>query len=312
MKGRKTTVLTRFCPVCLNDSGYILGTLNYEMLDNSPIASRFKVVACTECGLVTSNTPSTQAEYDRYYAERGDPRTYKDIISEPGNLFHVLEHLVDVEAAIKHIRNDGLGLVCVEVPDTVHFTYCAADKSLSYFYYTHLLHLDSLHLQNLFTSKGFHCTSWEFREYQGIPSVGAVFVRGVKQAYTPDFFLAERVADWFDETSLDPTGEIEALRQSGRPVYVWGIGLHASMYLGMSPLKDCNIRALVDKDPALHGRVMAGHKVQPAAFLTEYGGFLCEWDIGPDDTVFITTVVHQKSMREHLAEIGFTGQVLAI
>lgn len=387
-----TTRLARECPVCSKADGFVLGTLAYEMPDDSPIASRFEVTACQGCGFVTDNTPSTQSDFDRYYSSQNYSPSYLqrevapseqaylaetvDIISELAldhnsvivdvgcgtglllealkkagyrnicgidasstcvelltkhrgipayestllnplpvqpdliTLFHVLEHIVDVKAAVNSIRNQlpTRGKILVEVPDTKRFDEFGVGKPLSYFYFTHLVHFDQQHLRNLFTANGFHClnSGSRLRREEGLemPCIWAVFEKkGVDPAYSPDFSLAEKIKGWLDKKELDPKGDILRLSLSSRPVYVWGIGIHAQMYLGMSPLNMCSIKALVDKNPGLHGKRVAGRKIESSDLLA------CA---GPDDTVVITTVVHQRSMRRHLAEIGFKGQVISI
>ena len=100
-------------------------------------------------------------------------------------LYHILEHLIDVEAAVKHIWNElPMGSkVLIEVPDTDRLDEFAAGKPLSYFYYTHVLHLNRWHLLNLFIAKGFRCldSGVRLRREEGLemPCVWAVFEKGV-------------------------------------------------------------------------------------------------------------------------------------
>lgn len=388
---RPRTALARPCPVCAHGDGYVLGELTFAPFDNFPIASRFAIAACSGCGLVLGNTPSRQADYNRYYrgqnysptylertpkpAERDyldesvailsgivDTRqaaildigcgmgfflehlraagydnitgldsspecvarltTLKNIPAHTGTLtdalpirpdvmtlFHVWEHVVEVSAALDHLiaQMPADCKILLEVPDSQRLADCTPGQPLSYFYITHLLHLDQRHLQNMFTSRGLRClgSGRRLRREEGLdmPCIWAVFQKEGRRVIKPDFSLAYTIADWFDQTGLDPSGDLLSLQCSKKPVYVWGLGIHAQMYLGMSPLKNCNIRALLDRNPDLIGRSMGGWRVASSDVLST---------LGTDDAVVVTTRVHQNNMRAHLADMGFSGQVVTI
>lgn len=388
---QKKTALVRPCAVCGRETGLLLGTLSFWMFDDSPIAPEFDVTACDRCGLVTCNTPSTQGDYDRYYAEQNySPaymqktlrpfereyfdesvgiisrivqdsqaevvdvgcglgflleglatagyrnifgldasaacvdhlnrekgiRAFRGTIFDPVPVtpslvtaFHIIEHLVEAKAAVRRLWNilpEG-GRILVEVPNTKRLDEVEPAKPLGYFYFTHVLHLDARHLKNLFVANGFRCRAEGFRlrREQGLnmPCVWALFEKGESERYVPDFSLARKIKGWFDAADFDPSGELQGLSREKRPVYVWGMGIHAQMYLGMSELKNCSITALVDKNPNLRGKHIGRWPVQSSDILAE---------AGKEDAVVITTIVHQSEMKAHLKEIGFKGKIVAI
>lgn len=68
----------RECPVCDCRLVQPLHSMRFFLPDAHPLADGYDVVACLACGAVYADTPSSQADYDRYYADSSrysDPRT---------------------------------------------------------------------------------------------------------------------------------------------------------------------------------------------------------------------------------------------
>lgn len=59
--------LTRKCPLCLNTTGNLLGTVTYALFDDSPLQRESRVVACARCGFVFYDTENSQKAYDDFY-----------------------------------------------------------------------------------------------------------------------------------------------------------------------------------------------------------------------------------------------------
>ena len=59
----------RPCPICDATSVELLRSMRFLLPDDHPLAKTYDVVRCVECGSVHADTPSTQADYDRYYAD---------------------------------------------------------------------------------------------------------------------------------------------------------------------------------------------------------------------------------------------------
>lgn len=57
------------CPVCQTQEGEVLGCLKYTLFDRSPVANKYNVVCCVQCGFVFCDVPSSQDDYDRFYKE---------------------------------------------------------------------------------------------------------------------------------------------------------------------------------------------------------------------------------------------------
>jgi len=59
----------RACPVCAGTIATLLQRMVFLLPDDHPLADRYGIVRCSACGFVYADTASTQADYDRYYAE---------------------------------------------------------------------------------------------------------------------------------------------------------------------------------------------------------------------------------------------------
>ncbi|MRR56994.1 MAG: class I SAM-dependent methyltransferase [Deltaproteobacteria bacterium] len=62
-----TLLLRRPCPLCGETTGQPIGRLPYLVFDGSPISGDCILVVCRECGFAFNDTPSTQADYEKYY-----------------------------------------------------------------------------------------------------------------------------------------------------------------------------------------------------------------------------------------------------
>ncbi len=227
-------------------------------------------------------------------------------------LAHVLEHVVALKEGLRGVRErlrDG-GVLYVEVPDTQRLQDFCEGSPLQFFYPQHLVHFDELHLNNLFSTNGFRRLGAGTRirpehEIQ-IPSVWSLFAFDDRSSPVPrsDFGTARKVKSWFEGVGLDASGVFSNLAQTGVPVYVWGVGIHVQMMLGMSPLRDCNIVCCVDQDPKLHQKRIAGHAIESIEILGH---------AGEEATVVIGSRIHRQAMLTALRdEFRFSGRVVTV
>ena len=390
----RTTTLSRPCAVCNGRLGDVLGSLCYASLDGAQLASRFDVVGCSTCGLVTGNTKSSQADYDRFYAtyayspaslaagvSPGEEEYFRSVAAtvapylergcggvldvgcgsgkllgalrargfdrlgavdlsaacveslrtagfdaEVGSaaqipsgiqppsvivLGHILEHVVALRESLLSIRRHlaPAGVVYVEVPDTSLFQEYSEESPLKYFYPQHLCHLDRQHLNNVFAASGFELRDQGSRvraegELQ-IPSIWAVYEpSGGSAEWEPCGRLSAQIRSWFEPNLLDAAGTFARLRDSGCRVFVWGVGIHVELMLGMSPLAECNIVCCVDQNPRLHGRRIGRHRIDSTDELRAATA---------EDVVVIGSRIHRVQMLESLRrDFEFEGQVVTI
>jgi len=226
-------------------------------------------------------------------------------------LSHIVEHLFELDKQLQYLKEQLLEgkKIFVEVPDTSRFEEFATNLGeLSFFYYTHLLHFDEFHLQNVFEANGFTMLESGKRvrveKCVKIPSIWAVFSNVDKYVFKCNFNLANKIGVWFDDFDSYIFDDLDNLVKTQKPVYVWGMGMHAHFLLGMTKLKDCNIVALLDKNPDFKGTHICGMEILSSDLL---------YNATVDDCVFICAQVNQSSMRFYLTEtVGFKGEIITI
>jgi len=59
----------RYCPLCDNQNVDVISHQEFELPEGTPLPSQYDVVACRICGFVFADTPASQADYDRFYAD---------------------------------------------------------------------------------------------------------------------------------------------------------------------------------------------------------------------------------------------------
>ena len=225
-------------------------------------------------------------------------------------LSHIVEHLVDMRQSLDRVRQrlDRGGVVYVEVPDAALYEEHCPGLPLQFFYLQHVVHFDEKQLDNLLHANGFRKLRGGRRVRDencfATPAVWGVYERGTDTsvAVVPDFGLATAIKAWFDTSSLDPDDSFAALAKSGRRVYVWGVGTHVQLMLGMSPLRDCNVICCVDQDPKLQRQTIEGIRIEPPSVLRE---------AADDDTIVVGSLVHRQAMTAQLrSEMRFGGEIL--
>ena len=61
--------LRRSCPLCGSATGHKLCDLNFQVFDDCPVSGHNTWVTCARCGFSFYDTPSVQADFDRYYEQ---------------------------------------------------------------------------------------------------------------------------------------------------------------------------------------------------------------------------------------------------
>lgn len=235
---------------------------------------------------------------------------FNDVKADLLILSHIMEHVIDLPAALQSI--DGKlsddGLVYVEVPDAKQYDAFKGFSPLRFFYLQHVIHFDQSHLCNLFAAQGYQTVKVGHHvRVEGelfMPCVWGLFRKNNARSVpiAPNFDLAGQIKTWFQNTSLDEAHVFADLASSNAQVYVWGMGTHIQMLLAMSSLKNCNIQCFVDKDERTVGKTIQGKEVYSLEVL---------FNARPQDVVVIAAPTHSEKMYAHLINtVGFTGQVI--
>lgn len=231
---------------------------------------------------------------------------------------HVLEHILDLSAAMESIasRLTEEGLVYVEVPDLQRYSAFPASAPLDYIaVYEHINHFTMMSLQGLFSRHGLRlCESGRktlnvssrfpmavvyglFRnggDDRGEPARGA-------RSCSPN--MNREIHQWLTQRRFRNHDRLVALARSQIPVYVWGINLPVMRMLAMSPLRECNVRALIDRDPAKQLKTVGGRPIAAPTVLEQLEG---------DVVVVVWGGPYAEGMQQHLTQIGFAGELMVL
>lgn len=303
------------CPICETENINIIGQLKYMLFDDSPLSDKIDIISCSKCGFVRYNPLSVQKNYEQY--------KNTDILDHiPGSKYeysHILEHIVDLKSTLYKIRNKLKKdeKIYIEVPDANEYDYRKNKNPLRYFYISHINHFDKISLNNLLYSNYFkevdsgHCMykegNLEIPSIWGVYSKVDGFIDG-KRAINHDFSLSNKIKSWFNNNiinNLDNNNILANLASSAKVIYIWGIGIHTQMILGMSPLKDCFHRIyFIDNNKKNQEKTISEKTVHDTSILH---------NATKDDIVIIGSPTHSKIMYEQLTDkIGFKGQVIII
>ena len=389
-----TTALMRYCPLCGSHIGRLLEDLRFAVFDGAPISGRCQLVSCSCCGFGFYDTPSTQADFDRYYeqnayyctatttgtggsgamelerfeklferfapsipkrdpviidvgcakggllkvlAHQGFTRLFgvdmvQDCISyvrnslgvqaEVGSALclpfpdiradvmvysHVVEHVLDLASLVTAAREklaDG-GILYVEVPDASKYGIYTANPYQD-LYLEHVNHFDKATLSALFHSGGFVTMSSGCYDLDvpagSVPCVWAVFRKGDVAASRPDRVLERHLKGYVEWSRRHPAnGRFARLAAGKVPLYLWGVSQYAMLSLGSSPLRDCNLRGFVDKDPSKRMRTLLGRPVESPEVIK---------DAGPHSAVLITAPGYEAPIADELRIMGYAGDIL--
>ena len=250
------------------------------------------------------------AEHEGIQAQIGSIRNipFTAISADVIILSHLLEHVGDLEQAMQNIRKklEKHGFVYVEVPDASK--YSCDETALNDFYLEHINHFDLQHLCNLFSSYGFRLIESGHKrigQNKQAPCLYGIFQQEqTTRQIEPDFSLARQIKQCFSHAQLDPYGCLAELANSQKPLYIWGLSQHTQMMLAMSPLKQCNIMYLLDRDPSKQGKTIGGMRINSPEILQQ---------ARRDDVVVLAAGSYAEDMSEWLCRhIGFLGKVINI
>lgn len=232
---------------------------------------------------------------------------------------HVFEHLWDLDGAIEQAKNclKNNGLMFIEVPNAPNYSQA---RVFDYFWISmaeHINHFCDYYLEMLMIKHGFEkiATMETIVPYNnpsyGYPSLKMLFRKNVVSSDTfkklkYSAILRNKIDSYIkneNEKILKRQLLINKLINSRTNIFVWGIGIEFFILSTFTELLNCNILALIDKNPDKQGMTVNGKVIVSPEHLKQATS---------DSTVLLTSVFNKAQMQEYLCEISFNGKVLIL
>jgi SAM-dependent methyltransferase len=219
-------------------------------------------------------------------------------------LSHVLEHIRDLQKAVKILMNllTEDGFVYIEVPDASRYKNYFV---VAYYYFDceHINHFDADSLANLFKNNETKCISIDERdilvsETTRYHIVSALFGKTKHVSETriiPSLKVKESIEKYLQLSKQQADYKIlNKLIEEKTEVIVWGAGMYTLRLLQDSPLKKCNIISFIDKDSKKQGNSINEINIQ------EPDNIL---NLNKNATVIIASAIHGKEIESEIRRI---------
>jgi len=226
---------------------------------------------------------------------------------------HVLEHVYDIPAffmAARGLLSPG-GYLYLETPDATRYDeYLYAP--FQEFNTEHINHFSARALENAARRFGFQPVIVEQKVIMTAvdtvyPAVFGLFRDCGKAAYEPvirDQELPSRIdayilhsAELVDEINRHLTSHLANVNR----VIVWGAGQLAMKLLALPCFVQTHVRALVDNNPVLRGKTLAG---APVVSPNEIAG--------TSEPIIVATLLHADEIRSQIRRLGLNNPVLSL
>lgn len=208
------------------------------------------------------------------------PEGQWDLITSVG----VLEHVRDLCRAVQNLR-DGLcdgGVLYVEVPDLEGF-WKTNEAPFQEFSTEHINYFTALSLDTIMARLGMARAFGEIaqRVHSGGSSMQVIAFgyrkMGSSGRFSPERDLngpiaAKHYADLCAAQAAPELHQIHELASSNEPFAIWGAGTVCCRLLATTELAEAPIAGIIDSNPHLQGRCLAGHRVQPPEWLQHFPG----------------------------------------
>jgi SAM-dependent methyltransferase len=225
-------------------------------------------------------------------------------------LSHVLEHIVDLQAAVTALEPllDEQAILYVEVPDAARyadFLYAPFQD----FNTEHINHFSHASLANLVGRIGMVPAVEDRKTLKCsadclYPAIYAAYRRGEAGEWRVDTTTRGGVERYIRESRAMMGRMNQRLRQvleSSPAVILWGTGQLAMKLLDETALKDAPIAACVDANPANRGKQLRGVPIVGPLEIPS-----------PDLPVVITSTLHETAIMQRIRELGLKNPVISL
>ena len=231
---------------------------------------------------------------------------------------HVLEHVYDIPAFFTSVRRllaPG-GYIYIETPDATRYDdYLYAP--FQEFNTEHINHFSASALENTTRRFGFQPIMVEQKVIQTAedtlyPAVFGLFrdcggAADKRVVYDPE--LPSKIAAYIrhsDEKMERINHRLAGQLENTQRVILWGAGQFAMKLLALPCLAQTEVRALVDNNPILRGKTIAG---APIIGPQELGA---REIAGTREPIIIATLLHAGEISAQIRRLGLSNRVLSL
>jgi 2-polyprenyl-3-methyl-5-hydroxy-6-metoxy-1,4-benzoquinol methylase len=212
-------------------------------------------------------------------------------------LTHVIEHVFDIETAIKNIKSicSEDTILYVEAPDAEEYLEYFKTP-FHYFDIEHINHFDSHSLNLAFMKHGFksiHASKKiiEASESEFYPAIFSLFQ--IKNIASSACKYIKHSEEFDFSHAFDP------LIASNIPVAVWGCGSFTKSLLASSDINKCNIKLLIDVDVKKIGSTIGGFKICDPEALRSFRG-----------AIIVSSALYTTEIINQIREMNLDNEVI--
>lgn len=222
-------------------------------------------------------------------------------------LNHSLEHILDIDGTMLSIRSvlKKDGFLFIEIPDA--FAYVEEDTApFNFLTFENVLHMTENDLSNLAECYGFEKMTGGkyYKQVSSYPSIYMVLKKKENWDNAEVAFSDVRrksVQAYIEKSSAELETIIAPLKESRETVILWGIG--ASTVILLSAFAQCNVKALIDRNPKRQGLIFTIGEKEYAVEAP---------DTVKKGTIVILSIPYHASIERQIREMGLTNPIFSL
>lgn len=213
----------------------------------------------------------------------------------------VLEHIVDVDGAIKYCKkmlNDN-GILYIGVPNIADFS----DDLYQEFSVEHINFFSKISLKNCLSKNGFSkIVLDETHECKEIFSCWKSNKKITQQSIVLDRYSRNTLNKYIYDSSLLLKNLKDKIKNIDYKFILWGVGTHTATLFSMANLKMDNIVVFVDSNQNYHNKNLSGKTIISPLELEKY----------PDYPILISSKNAQRDIQNYIKEKGLPNKIFTL
>ena len=194
------------------------------------------------------------------------------------------------------------GYLFIEVPDVEGY----ADEEaapFNFLTYEHVMHMSMNDVENLAGIYGYEIvdSGKYYKKVSNYPSIYAVMRKGEKRGISYYELSEVSMLKYIEKSKKSLEKFLEPLRNSGEELILWGIG--ASTAILIESFKDCNVKALIDRNPDRQGLKFSINERQYVVKDPKCVG---------EGTIVILSIPYHDSIEKQIRQMGYGNKIVGL